>query len=174
MSTSEQNKTKDVQHGPIHYPLWFGGSASCFAACVTHPLDLLKVRLQTQPHGVERKSLGQMAVHVVKGDGFSGLYRGLSASLLRQITYSTTRFGVYEELKEVFTTGVASPSFPALIAMASTSGFLGGIAGNPADIMNVRMQNDASLPPAERRNYKHAAEGLVRMAREEGFGSLFR
>ncbi|KAI6817034.1 hypothetical protein KC367_g8816 [Hortaea werneckii] len=135
---------------------------------------MLKVRLQTQPHGVERKSLGQMAVHVVKGDGFSGLYRGLSASLLRQITYSTTRFGVYEELKEVFTTGVASPSFPALIAMASTSGFLGGIAGNPADIMNVRMQNDASLPPAERRNYKHAAEGLVRMAREEGLGSLFR
>lgn len=39
---------------------------------------MLKVRLQTQPHGVERKSLGQMAVHVVKGDGFSGLYRGVS------------------------------------------------------------------------------------------------
>ncbi len=25
---------------PIHYPFWFGGSASCMAACVTHPLDL--------------------------------------------------------------------------------------------------------------------------------------
>ena len=24
----------------VHYPFWFGGSASCFAACVTHPLDL--------------------------------------------------------------------------------------------------------------------------------------
>ena len=24
----------------IHYPFWFGGGASCFAACVTHPLDL--------------------------------------------------------------------------------------------------------------------------------------
>ena len=24
----------------IRYPFWFGGSASCFAACVTHPLDL--------------------------------------------------------------------------------------------------------------------------------------
>lgn len=58
--------------------------------------------------------------------------------------------------------------------MASTSGFLGGIAGNPADIMNVRMQNDASLPAAERRNYKNAIEGLIRMAREEGLGSLFR
>jgi hypothetical protein len=26
----------------IKYPFWFGGSASCFAACVTHPLDLGK------------------------------------------------------------------------------------------------------------------------------------
>lgn len=35
-------KDKDVQNVHIHYPLWFGGSASCFAACVTHPLDLSK------------------------------------------------------------------------------------------------------------------------------------
>ena len=63
---------------------------------------------------------------------------------------------------------------PALIAMASTSGFMGGVAGNPADILNVRMQNDAALPAAERRNYKHAIDGLMRMIREEGVGSLFR
>ncbi|KAF2766110.1 mitochondrial carrier [Teratosphaeria nubilosa] len=169
-------KSKDVQHGPGHiqYPLWFGGSASCFAACATHPLDLLKVRLQTQPHGSQKKGLGAMVSHVWQADGAKGFYRGLSASLLRQITYSTTRFGVYEELKEVFTTGVTSPSLPALIAMASTSGFLGGIAGNPADILNVRMQNDGALPPADRRNYKHAIDGLLRMIREEGWHSLFR
>ncbi|KAK9574331.1 Mitochondrial dicarboxylate transporter [Aspergillus fumigatus] len=29
----------------VHYPFWFGGSASCFAAMVTHPLDLVKVYL---------------------------------------------------------------------------------------------------------------------------------
>ena len=58
--------------------------------------------------------------------------------------------------------------------MASTSGFLGGIAGNPADILNVRMQNDAALPAAERRNYKHAIDGLIKMVRQEGIGSLFR
>ncbi|KAK5175706.1 Mitochondrial dicarboxylate transporter [Saxophila tyrrhenica] len=115
-----------------------------------------------------------MIGHIFKSDGFMGFYRGLSASLLRQITYSTTRFGVYEELKEVFRHGTAQPSFPALIAMSSTSGFLGGIVGNPADILNVRMQNDAALPAAERRNYKHAIDGLFRMVREEGFGSLFR
>lgn len=58
--------------------------------------------------------------------------------------------------------------------MASTSGFLGGIAGNPADVLNVRMQHDAALPPAERRNYKHAVDGLARMVREEGMQSLWK
>ena len=58
--------------------------------------------------------------------------------------------------------------------MASTSGLLGGIAGNPADVLNVRMQHDAALPASERRNYKNAAEGLYRMTREEGVKSLWR
>ena len=58
--------------------------------------------------------------------------------------------------------------------MASTSGFLGGIAGNPADVLNVRMQNDRSLPESQRRNYKHAIDGFVRIIREEGWQVLFR
>lgn len=90
------------------------------------------------------------------------------------VTYSTTRFGIYEELKEDFTTPKKPPSFPSLIMMASTSGFLGGVAGNPADVLNVRMQHDAALPKDQRRNYKHAVDGLIRMTKEEGWKSLFR
>src|SRR5437667_6422112 len=97
------------------------------------------------------------------------LHSQLSASLMRQLTYSTTRFGVYEELKASFTTTNSAPSLLNLIAMASVSGFLGGVAGNPADVLNVRMQHDAALPAAQRRNYEHAFHGLFRMTREEGY-----
>jgi dicarboxylate transporter 10 len=58
--------------------------------------------------------------------------------------------------------------------MACASGIIGGVAGNPADVLNVRMQSDAALPPAQRRNYRHAFHGLVQMTRTEGFSSLFR
>lgn len=85
-----------------------------------------------------------------------------------------TRFGVYEELKDRFTTPTSKPSFPTLVAMASTSGFLGGIAGNPGDILNVRMQHDSALPAEQRRNYKNVVDGLIRMSREEGISSLWR
>lgn len=36
----ETTKSKDIQKAPVRYPFWFGGSASSFAAGVTHPLDL--------------------------------------------------------------------------------------------------------------------------------------
>lgn len=158
----------------IRYPFWFGGSASSMAACVTHPLDLVKVRLQMR-HGDAPKNMSGTVVRILQTDGPLGLYSGISASLLRQLTYSTVRFGVYEELKTRMTSpGGQPPSFPALTAMAACSGFLGGIAGNFADVLNVRMQHDAALPPADRRNYKHAFDGLARMAREEGAPGLFR
>jgi solute carrier family 25 (mitochondrial dicarboxylate transporter), member 10 len=46
-SQAEALKSK-TRNGHIQYPLWFGGSASCFAACVTHPLDLCELG---QHHG---------------------------------------------------------------------------------------------------------------------------
>jgi len=171
--SKELSRRKAWEREHIRYPFWFGGSASCLAATVTHPLDLVKVRLQTRKGNGPKTMLGMFS-HVFNNDGFLGLYKGLSAALLRQLTYSTTRFGVYEELKSDFTTQSSSPSFPTLIAMASTSGFLGGVAGNPADVLNVRMQHDAALPKVERRNYKNAIDGLLRMVREEGWKSLFR
>ncbi|KAJ5549949.1 hypothetical protein N7461_004647 [Penicillium sp. DV-2018c] len=160
VQTPAQSKPKKV-----HYPFWFGGSASCFAAAVTHPLDLgicdPPVRLQTRAPDAPKTMLGTFG-HVVKNNGFTGLYSGLSAAMLRQITYSTTRFGIYEELKSRISTPEAgTPSMLTLIGIASASGFIGGIAGNPADVMN-------------RRNYRNAFHGLVQMTRTEGFGSLFR
>lgn len=66
-------------------------------------------------------------------------------------------------------------SFLTLVTISSVSGFAGSIVGNPADIMNVRMQHDAALPAAERRNYPNAISGIARMVREEGWSqSLFR
>jgi solute carrier family 25 (mitochondrial dicarboxylate transporter), member 10 len=119
-------------------------------------------------------------VYVFRNQGILGLYNGLTAALLRQLTYSTVRFGVYEDLKTRFAP-VPTPTNPkpkqsilTLVFMSSGAGFLGGLAGNPGDVINVRMQSDAALPPEKRRHYNNAINGLVRIVREEGFMSIFR
>jgi solute carrier family 25 (mitochondrial dicarboxylate transporter), member 10 len=119
-------------------------------------------------------------VGVCQRQGFFGLYNGLSAALLRQVTYSTVRFGVYEDLKARYRPDPSpqnpkgQTTLPQLLLMSSAAGFLGGIAGNPGDVLNVRMQSDFAKPPEKRRNYKHALDGLVRMIREEGPTSIAR
>jgi hypothetical protein len=43
-----------------------------------------------------------------------------------------------------------------------TAGGLGAMVGSPADLTLIRMQADATLPPAARRNYKNVGDALAR------------
>jgi dicarboxylate transporter 10 len=61
-----------------------------------------------------------------------------------------------------------------MMGAATIAGCLGGFFGNPADVINVRMQNDGQLPVEQRRNYRHALDGLRRITIEEGPLALFR
>ncbi|KAK0076876.1 hypothetical protein PV326_010473, partial [Microctonus aethiopoides] len=95
------------------------------------------------------------------------------ASLLRQGTYSTTRFGFYEVAKQTMETPDRPLPFYKKLLIAGSAGAIGGIFGTPGDLINVRMQNDIKLLPDQRRNYKHALDGLIRVCREEGMFKLF-
>lgn len=150
---------------------YFGGVAGSMAACVTHPLDLLKVHLQTQSVG--RVSLVGSTVSIVKSQGVLAMYNGLSASILRQLTYSTTRFGMYEVGRQSIVKPGENLKFYQKILLAGASGAAGGFVGTPADMVNVRMQNDIKLPRESRRNYKNALDGLWQVFRHEGPLKLF-
>ena len=67
----------------------------------------------------------------VSQSGFRSLYTGLSASILRQMTYSLTRLGAYEKIKEMLSKN-GKPSTTQLLLGAMLAGGLGGVAGNPA------------------------------------------
>jgi dicarboxylate transporter 10 len=46
------------------------------------------------------------------------------------------------------------------------------LQGTPADLVNVRMQNDCKLPLEQRRNYKNCFEALYRIYKTEGYLGL--
>lgn len=169
---------------------YFGGMASICAATFTHPLDLLKVLLQTpevqgspsgdgqsSPAGKKAKpSIVRTTIRIVRTQGIFALYNGLTASWLRQLTYSTTRFGIYETSKQILvgdSGNAASIPFFKKVILAGVSGAAGGFVGTPADMINVRMQNDVKLPPDQRRNYRSGLHGLISVYRNEGVKCLF-
>lgn len=150
MSKSESNHGKRVARW------YFGGLASAGAAVCTHPLDLVKVHLQTtSTSGQAQAGLLRSTVGIVRTQGLTALYSGLTASLMRQLTYSTTRFAIYEVAKQRLDQANPGEDIPFYqkVALASVAGAAGGLVGTPADMINVRMQNDIKLPVNLRRKY---------------------
>ncbi|WWD21559.1 hypothetical protein CI109_106045 [Kwoniella shandongensis] len=154
------------------YPLWLGGAAASMAACCTHPLDVMRVRMQT----TTGKTTFINAVRgVLQQNGVRGLYTGLTASIFRQMTYSMTRLGAYDFLKNSMSHhGAKKLTTGDMVICASTAGALGGLAGNPADIILVRMVADPSKPADQQLHYRNAIQGVYRMVKDEGASSLAR
>mmetsp|Transcript_9070 Transcript_9070/g.6415 ORF Transcript_9070/g.6415 Transcript_9070/m.6415 type:complete len:181 (+) Transcript_9070:263-805(+) len=110
-------------------------------------------------------------------DGVSGFYKGLDSALLRQAVYATLRLGIYfnltEKVKKDMNNG-ANLSALQKAGCSLTAGCLGSFIGNPCDLALVRMQADATLPEAERRNYKNVFDAFSRTLAEEGVTGLWR
>ncbi|KAJ1943237.1 hypothetical protein FBU59_002975 [Linderina macrospora] len=84
------------------------------------------------------------------------------------------RFSTYETLKKHLSNPDGSLPFYRMAFAGVIAGAVGGVAGTPADIVLVRLQNDGSLPVEQRRNYKNAFDGVFRIAREDGVQGLFK
>lgn len=156
----------------------FGGLAGMGATVFVQPLDLVKNRMQLSGEGAktrEYKTSFHALTSILRTEGLRGIYTGLSAGLLRQATYTTTRLGIYTVLFERLTGSDGTPPgflLKALIGM--TAGATGAFVGTPAEVALIRMTADGRLPAEQRRGYKNVFNALIRITREEGIPTLWR
>ena len=67
------------------------------AATVCHPLDVIRVQMQTE--GTSYNNFADALCGIYKKDGLKdGLYAGVSAAYLRQWLYGSCRIGIYAYL----------------------------------------------------------------------------
>lgn len=75
---------------------------------VCYPMDVLKFRMQMSGEGGRKKEHAttlHVARSIFRKEGVSGFYSGLSASLLRQLTYTGVRLGVYQAMLDYLSRG---------------------------------------------------------------------
>jgi hypothetical protein len=73
--------------------------------------------------------------HIHVEIGIRSLWSGLSASILRQTTYSTARFALYDILARNFQRRAGGKlSTGSTIACAGVAGGLAGMIGNPTEV----------------------------------------
>ena len=130
-----------------HQPAWqdavCGGLGAMGASATVHAIDLFKVRLQLQgeldPHALRLPLVDRLRM-IWHAEGIRGMYRGLSASMLRQSLYSTTRFGLHGGIKNAIVSRDATlfSYLGVKVAVAMTAGAGGALLSSPADLVMVR------------------------------------
>lgn len=167
-----------AQPKPLSKPVIFAtsGLGGIMGWFVVHPFNTLAVRMNLASASSAAKaptSFFSFASELVKTKGFMSLYDGLGAGCVRQIFYATSRFGLFETLRDA-AAQYRKTDFAQRFAIASVAGGCAALISCPAEVSLVRMSNDSSLPPAERRNYKSVVDAATRIGSEEGAAAFFR
>ena len=153
--------------------LSLGAVAGALAQVFTIPIAVVTTRQQLQGKHEEKKTVRQTAQEIVDSeDGWTGLWRGMKASLVLVVNPSIT-YGAYQRLKEIL--------FPRRTNLAPWEAFILGalskalatVVTQPLIVAKVRLQ---SKPPPERNGvpFKTFNEVLAHTVKHEGWLSLFK
>ncbi|CAI0557064.1 unnamed protein product [Linum tenue] len=154
-----------------------GAAAGAIAATFMCPLDVIKTRLQVHGLPVSHSSLGSAIVtilqSIVKTEGFRGIYRGLSPTILAILPNWAVYFTVYEKLKGLLLTRDESGQLTVgrnMIAAAG-AGAATSIATNPLWVVKTRLQTQGMRPGVV--PYTSIFSALRRITCEEGLRGLY-
>ena len=147
------------------YAFSFGGISCMVAALFTHPIDSLKVRLQLHNSKISK---ADFVSAIIRKEGFLSLWRGLSASLLREATYSTLRMALYNPSKAIFGLSKDPRNVPLwkMVGAGLVAGSIGASITSPFDLLKIRFQ--AAKAP------KGLIATGIDIYRLEGFKGLYR
>lgn len=146
------------------YSEMFAGAVAGFTQLfVTVPYEMVKIKMQTQG---PRNRL--TAPQIINRLGFFGLYRGYTATFLRDVPFCLIFFPVYSNIKEVMSpAGGNSNTFSAGLVSGMVSGAIASASVTPADMLKTRIQRGDA-------GGKHLFELAADVVQKEGIFALYR
>ncbi|BDA43544.1 probable mitochondrial uncoupling protein 2 [Coccomyxa sp. Obi] len=158
-----------MSEGLLKEFLTSGISVGC-ANFVTLPLDVLKVRLQTQGASFSSRAAapGLLATttSIVRQEGFLALYSGLIPALSRGLFYGGARLGTYGPIKTALGGNKDNNSLLRNILAGCMSGAFAAAVTNPIDLVKTRLQ-------ARDSPFRNAADVVRYVVKEQGVSGLW-
>ena len=114
-----------------------GGSAAVFAVNFTHPIELVKTRVQVSESGIV-----QTCSAAFRNEGVTAFWKGIPWAYCREGSYTAIRLGAYAPVRDAIGAGSPdSPWYMKFLAGAITGG-VGSVAGNPFDVLKTLAQTN--------------------------------
>lgn len=154
-----QYLSKDGQKLTLVKEMLAGCGAGTCQVIVTTPMEMLKIQLQDAgrieaqrklmpetvvPGTVPTKSptAMQLTRELLKEKGIAGLYKGLGATLLRDVPFSIIYFPLFANLNTLGKRGAEGPApFYVSFLAGCLAGSTAAVAVNPVDVIKTRIQS---------------------------------
>lgn len=148
---------------------------------VVTPMDVIKIRLQAQRHSMtdpldvpKYRNAAHCAYVMVKEEGFSSLYKGVTLTIIRQGTNQAANFSVYQYLKTLLherqpEVGDTLPSYQTAI-VGLISGACGPLFNAPVDTIKTRIQKN----PSTENGFTRVVKISRNIIQNEGYAAFYR
>jgi solute carrier family 25 carnitine/acylcarnitine transporter 20/29 len=155
-----------------------GGLSGCIGIVAGQPLDMLKIRLQTEP-GVHKSSYSCFT-QIIRNEGFRSLYKGMAAPIFSQFFQNGLIFmGESIALSYLDPTvnfdeeNMSSRTVFNVFLAGSFGGFLQTFVLVPSDLVKVKMQVDHSSV-GKKGLYSSSLDCLLKVYSNEGINGMYK
>eukprot|EP00667_Euglena_gracilis_P016720 EG_transcript_17529 len=144
-------------------PTWgqqlvFSGISTSTAMLITHPLEVIKVRLQTNYAGAANyQGLFGTTLRIIRDEGIQALWKGLQFGVLRSFSYGGLRLGLYGPIRDALQRWLGRPSTSSVppshtlnqvslgfkVGAGLVAGSIAATLTNPLDLLKVRQQGSS-------------------------------
>ncbi|XP_068452814.1 mitochondrial glutamate carrier 1-like isoform X2 [Clinocottus analis] len=123
---------------------------------------------------VSRASATQITRELLRTKGVTGLYRGLGATLMRDIPFSVVYFPLFAHLHQLGWRSSEDPSVPFYWSFLSgcLAGSIAAVAVSPCDVVKTRLQS--LQKGANEETYSGAVDCVREILRREGAGAFLK
>lgn len=175
-----------------------GGVGGAFSVLVGHPLDLVKVRIQTSTTNSSYISVSGMLANTIRTEGIRGLFRGVSAPLVTVVPVTALSFWGYDigqQFVRSFNSSSSSNDQDGRAALSTIEICIAGaIAAIPTTFIlapterikcllqvqnhqegnNIRVLGGAGADSSSRKKYTGSFDCTRQVLKEGGVRSLYK
>uniref|UniRef100_A0A673BH20 Mitochondrial glutamate carrier 1 n=1 Tax=Sphaeramia orbicularis TaxID=375764 RepID=A0A673BH20_9TELE len=160
----------------------------CAGMCqviVTTPMEMLKIQMQDAGRlaaqqrvipapQVIRVSATQITRELLMTKGVTGLYRGLGATLMRDIPFSVVYFPLFAHLHQLGQHSSEDPTVPFYWSFMSgcSAGCVAAVAVSPCDVVKTRLQS--LKKGANEETYTGVVDCVRKILKKEGPGAFLK
>ncbi|EFA03243.2 Calcium-binding mitochondrial carrier protein Aralar1-like Protein [Tribolium castaneum] len=170
---------------PMFRQMAAGGLAGFCQIIITTPMELLKIQMQDAGRvAAAAKSAGKVvpkttatkiALDLFKKHGILGLYKGIGATMLRDVTFSIVYFPLFATLNDLGprkSDGSGEAVFWCSFLSGCAAGSFAALFVNPLDVVKTRLQ---ALTKAEgERAYSGVSDAIIKTMKYEGPLAFFK